>query len=222
MPRKTRAARAAATRGRQGRRRPTAAEARKRIEDYHRHVADALIEQIERGTAPWTEAWKPGERALPHNLKSGKAYRGGNSVWLASTASRRQYSDERWGTYRQVKGLGGQVRRGERGCAILFWQFETSKLARDSEGRTLRDDKGQPVYETRSLASPRVYRYTVFNAEQCDGLAPRPRRAQWHSFKDGIAFVLSGLGEAVNQSAMSGSAGLRSLHFLDGRRDWRG
>ena len=180
MPRKTRAARAAATRGRRGRRRPTAAEARKRIEDYHRHVADALIEQIERGTAPWTEAWKAGERALPHNLKSGKAYRGGNSVWLASTASRRQYSDERWGTYRQVKGLGGQVRRGERGCAILFWQFETSKLARDSEGRTLRDDKGQPVYETRSLASPRVYRYTVFNAEQCDGLAPRPRRARRH------------------------------------------
>ena len=51
---------------------------------------------------------------------------------------------------------------------------------------------------------------------------PGHRRAQWHSFKDGIAFVLSGLGEAVNQSAMSGSAGLRSLHFLDGRRDRRG
>ena len=50
----------------------------------------------------------------------------------------------------------------------------------------------------------------------------RPSGQQWHSFKDGIAFVLSGLGEAVNQSAMSGSAGLRSLHFLDGRRDWRG
>ena len=53
-------------------------------------------------------------------------------------------------------------------------------------------------------------------------VATFPALSRWHSFKDGIAFVLSGLGEAVNQSAMSGSAGLRSLHFLDGRRDWRG
>ena len=68
------------------------------------------------------------------------------------------------------------MRRGQKGCAILFWQFETSKLARDSEGKPLLDDKGRPVYETKSLASPRVYRYTVFNAEQCDGLPPRPRR----------------------------------------------
>ena len=149
---------------------------RSKVEDYYRRVADALIEQIEGGTAPWTEAWRPGDKALPYNIKSGKPYRGGNSVWLASTASRRQYSDGRWGTYNQIKGLGGQVRRGQKGCAILFWQFEISKLARDSEGKPLLDGKGRPVYETKSLASPRVYRYTVFNAEQCDGLPPRPRR----------------------------------------------
>ena len=149
---------------------------RSRVEDYYRRVADALIEQIEGGTAPWTEAWKPGDKALPYNIKSGKPYRGGNSVWLASTANRRQYSDGRWGTYKQIKDIGGQVRRGQKGCAILFWQFETSKLARDSEGKPLLDGKGRPVYETKSLASPRVYRYTVFNAEQCDGLPPRPRR----------------------------------------------
>ena len=149
---------------------------RSRVEDYYRRVADALIEQIEGGTAPWTEAWKPGDKALPYNIKSGKPYRGGNSVWLASTANRRQYSDGRWGTYKQIKGLGGQVRRGQKGCAILFWQFETSKLARDSAGKPLLDGKGRPVYETKSLASPRVYRYTVFNAEQCDGLPSRPRR----------------------------------------------
>ena len=152
-------------------------DSRARVEDYYRQVADALIEQIERGTAPWTEAWKAGGSALPYNIKSGKPYRGGNTVWLASTAKRRQYDDERWGTYKQIKGLGGHVRRGEKGCPILFWQFEIRKLARDTEGRPLLDDKGQPVYETKPLASPRVYRYTVFNAEQCKGLPPRPKRA---------------------------------------------
>ncbi len=158
-------------------RRRNGREARARLDAYHRQVADALIDQIERGTAPWTEAWKPGEKALPFNVKTGKPYRGGNSVWLASTANRRSFADERWGTYRQIKDLGGQVRRGQKGCAILFWQFETSKLARDAAGRPLLDDKGQPVYEVKPLASPRVYRYTVFNAQQCDGLPPRHRRA---------------------------------------------
>ena len=161
-----------ARRRRRRRSRPSATEARARVDAYYRRVADALIEQIERGTAPWTEAWKPGERALPYNVKSGKAYRGGNSVWLASTASRREYSDERWGTYRQVKELGGQVRRGQKGCKILYWQWEANHLARDRHGKPLLDEEGRPVHETRALRSPRVYQYTVFNAEQCDGLPP--------------------------------------------------
>ena len=148
-----------------------------RVEDYYRRVADSLIQQIRRGTAPWTQAWKPGEKALPSNIKTGKPYRGGNSVWLASTAERRGYSDERWGTYRQVKDIGGQVRRGEKGCAILYWQFEAKRLARDRDGKPVLDDKGQPLHETRALASPRVYQYTVFNAEQCSGLPARAPRA---------------------------------------------
>ena len=153
---------------------------RAKVEDYYRRVADSLIAQIERGTAPWTEAWRPGEKALPYNIKSGKPYRGGNSVWLASTATRRGYSDERWGTYKQIGDLDGQVRRGEKGCAILFWQFEARQLARDREGKPLLDDEGQPVCETRVLSSPRVYPYTVFNAEQCDGLPARPVRKGSH------------------------------------------
>ena len=83
-------------------------------------MADHLIDQIESGTARWTQAWQPGEKALPRNVATGKANRGGNSVWLASVADMRGYQDERWGTYKQVEGLGGQVRRGQKGSAILF------------------------------------------------------------------------------------------------------
>ena len=146
-------------------------------EAYHRQVADALIQQIRRGTAPWTRAWEPGERVMPSNVKTGQPYRGGNSVWLASTASRRGYADARWGTFKQVRELGGTVRRGEKGCSILYWQFESRRLARGPDGAALKDGDGQDVYETRALETPRVYRYTVFNADQCDGL-PRPERAE--------------------------------------------
>ena len=35
-----------------------------KVEDYYNRVADSLIQQIERGTAPWTQAWQPGEKAM--------------------------------------------------------------------------------------------------------------------------------------------------------------
>ena len=147
-----------------------------KVDDFYRRVADKLVGRIQEGTATWTQAWKPGERTLPYNVKTGKPYRGGNSVWLANTGEERGYSDARWGTYRQVKDLGGQVRRGERGCAILFWQFEARRLARDRDGRPVLDEKGNPVYEKHTLRSPRVYTYTVFNADQCNGLPARTQR----------------------------------------------
>ena len=159
--------------GRRFVRRGGAAGAADRSEAYYRKVADQLIKQIEAGTACWTQAWQPGETALPRNVATGKAYRGGNSVWLASVADQCGYQDERWGTYKQVQGLGGQVRRSEKGSAILFWQFETRKLAHDRNGKPVLDEDGKPVYETTPLDRPRSYPYTVFNAEQCNGL---PRR----------------------------------------------
>ena len=173
-----------------------------RADDYHRRVADALIQQIRRGTAPWTRAWEPGGRALPANLKTGQPYRGGNSIWLASTAQRRGYADERWGTYRQVRDAGGQVRRGEKGCAILYWQFEARQLVRNGEGEPQVDANGRPVYETRPLPSPRVYQYTVFNAEQCDGLPARPARpgaAAWDRHEE-LERVLAASGAQVEQT----------------------
>ncbi len=190
------------------------AGAAERSEAYHRKVADQLIKQIERGTARWTQAWEPGEKAMPCNVLTGKSYRGGNSVWLASVADQRGYSDERWGTYKQVQGLGGQVRRGEKGSAILFWQFETRKLARDRDGGPVLDQEGKPVYETMPLEQPRSYPYTVFNAEQCDGLPrrePRPGAHSWDSIEEAER-VLKRSGASIENSG-------KNRAYYDLRRD---
>ncbi len=150
------------------------------LDDYYRRVADRLIEQIERGTAPWTKAWQAGEKIMPRNVKTGLPYRGGNSMWLKSTAERRGYTDERWGTFNQIRELGGRVLRGEKGCAILFWQFESQRVRRGADGAVVQDDQGKPVYDKQRLDSPRVYRYTVFNAEQATGLPSAPSRPGMH------------------------------------------
>ena len=74
------------------------------------------------------------------------------------------------------EGPGRLRAQGEKGTRILFWQFESRKLARGKDGRPVLDKAGEPVYETRVLPHPRVYPYTVFNAEQCKGLPARTER----------------------------------------------
>lgn len=173
------------------------------LDNYFQTVAESLVKEIERGTAPWVKAWEPGVKVLPYNVKTGKSYRGSNAVLLASEASKRSYQDERWGTYRQIQEMGGQVRRGQRGCPILFWQFESKRLARDERGKPVLDERDRPVYEITKLRSPRVYRYTVFNAEQASGLPPRPERApgghQWDRH-EAVDRVIRNSGAVVEHS----------------------
>ncbi len=197
------------------RRRPAARRQQiDRTEDFYKQVAEDLIEKIERGTARWTQAWKPGEKLLPENVRTGNRYRGGNSVWLASVADSRGYSDHRWGTYKQVREMGGQVRRGEKGSAILFWRFETRKPARDAQGRPVLDEHGKQVYDVKPLAVPHSIPYTVFNAEQCDGL-PAPERGiagrSWSPVERAES-ILKGSGAGLEHAG-------RNRAYYDLRRD---
>ena len=142
-------------------------------EEYHRRFADGIIEQIRKGTAPWQKPWGPGERVLPSNVDTGRPYAGGNSLHLAAVAEAKGYSDVRWGTYRQIQLQGGQVRRGERGTRILSYRDHRKVAARDGKGQPVRDGEGKRVYRRERLATPIVRQYTVFNAEQADGLPAR-------------------------------------------------
>ena len=143
-------------------------------DEYHRQFADRVIEQIRQGTAPWQKPWGPGERVLPANVDTGRSYSGGNSLHLAAVAQSRGYGDVRWGTYRQIQARGGQVRKGEQGTRILSFQDHRKIAVNDERGRPKRDNEGKRVYRHERLPTPYVRQYTVFNAEQADGLPARP------------------------------------------------
>ena len=142
-------------------------------DEYHRKFADAIIEQIRRGIAPWQKPWAPGERVLPMNVDTDRSYRGGNSLHLAAVQQEHGYGDVRWGTYRQIQARGGQVRKGERGTRILSFQDKKRIAVTDEQGRPRRDAEGKRVYRYEKLKAPFVRQYTVFNAEQADGLPER-------------------------------------------------
>ena len=113
-------------------------------DDYHAEFASKLKEQIEQGVAPWQKPWKPGEERLPKNIQTDKPYRGGNSVYLSVTQTAKGYSDHRWATYKQIKDMGGQVRKGEKATHVLFYKFddETQK-AQDQPNRTATEGKAE-------------------------------------------------------------------------------
>ena len=149
-----------------------------RSEQYVRQVADELIEQIKKGVAPWQKPWKPGEQGMPENLSTGKPYTRGNSLYLMSRGIRQGHGDNRWGTYKQIEALGGQVRKGERGTKVLFYTDRARIAAKDEAGKPLKDKDGKSVYEEYQRNHPVVRQYTVFNAEQADGLNLPKREAQ--------------------------------------------
>ena len=95
-------------------------------DDYHAAFAGKFKEQIAQDVAPWQKPWKPGERRLPENVASKRPYRGGNSVYLSVAQTAKGYSDNRWATYKQIKDMGGQVRKGEKATQVLFTSLTTS------------------------------------------------------------------------------------------------
>ena len=110
-----------------GKKKPPADTPRWNQDDYHQAFAGTLKEQIEAGVAPWQKPWKPGERRLPKNIQTDKPYRGGNSVYLSVTQTAKGYSDHRWATYKQIKEMGGQVRKGEKATHVLFYKFDDER-----------------------------------------------------------------------------------------------
>ncbi len=103
-----------------------------------------------------------------------------------ATAARRGFTDPRWLTYRQAHENGWQVRQGEKGTQIEYWQF-SDRAARTGAGETSPDAPSTKGEESPARQSPLHRVYTVFNAQQIDGIPPQePKRLQdWEVVQTG-------------------------------------
>lgn len=139
--------------------------------DFRQEVTDSIVEMLEKGTAPWQKPWDAEKSfELPFNPESAKAYRGGNALHLMAVGVQKGYSDPRWLTYRQAQENGWQVRKGERGTHIEFWQFN------DDRGKQAPGEQSAEESTTRDRRAPIHRVYTVFNAQQVDGIPSHQRK----------------------------------------------
>jgi antirestriction protein ArdC len=119
-------------------------------------ITTRIVDLLEQGTIPWRKPWSvAGDE--PRNLVSGKSYRGVNVFILSAMPFASPY----WLTYRQATERGGTVQKGSKGCPVVFWRWSTDED--DAEDRKRSDPA--------KCRAPVLRYYTVFNAEQCDGIA---------------------------------------------------
>src|SRR5271166_5192101 len=144
------------------------------LRDFRQEVTDNIVRMLERGVAPWQKPWEPAASSLgiPFNPNSERAYRGGNAIHLMATGLQRGYEDTRWMTYKQAADNGWQVRRGEKGTQIEYWEV---KQASDKTQPSGPNGSGDPASGSTTDAekSRLIHRvYTVFNAQQIERIPP--------------------------------------------------
>jgi len=119
--------------------------------DIQQIVTDKIIAAMEEGLVPWRKPWDG--HGGPTSLTTGKPYRGINTFILEIGQMVSGYELPLWGTFKQIKAMGGTVRKGEKGTASVLWK------------------PVEKEQEDGSVKSFMIMRYfTVFNVAQAEVL----------------------------------------------------
>lgn len=131
-------------------------------ESVYAEVTQRVIDELEAGRLPWVQPWDNAACgcAMPANAATGRAYSGINVLILWSTVVDRGFASQRWLTFRQALGAGGNVRKGETGTTVCY----ADRFTPEQEKARARDEDR----EARQIAF--LKRFTVFNVDQCEGL----------------------------------------------------
>jgi antirestriction protein ArdC len=130
----------------------------------YQEITDEIIAELEAGRLPWVQPWGTARAkaslAMPSNAATKRRYSGINVLILWSAVIERGFAGQGWLTFRQALGLGGHVRKGERGTTVVY----ADRFVPDDERRRAERDGDEPE------AIPFLKRFTVFNTDQCEDL----------------------------------------------------
>jgi antirestriction protein ArdC len=123
--------------------------------DIYEDVSNRIIELMEKHGTDWSKPWADGTGSgFPVSMSSGKAYTGINVLLLWAE----QRPNAEWGTYKAWQSKGAQVRKGEKGTQVVYFQI-LEKV----------DEESGQIKKI-----PMLKYYTVFNADQVDGYESAP------------------------------------------------
>lgn len=117
--------------------------------DIYQTITDKFIASLKKGKIPWKKPYSGTEGVF--NYESKRAYHGINRLLLGMNP----YDCPAYATYKQIQKLGGQVKKGESGSMVVYWNFFEKK-----------DKITEEVIEV----IPFLKYFTVFNLEQTTGI----------------------------------------------------
>lgn len=129
--------------------------------DLYQQITDQIIRALEHGTRPWHQPWNAGHAAgrITRPLRAGGIpYQGINVLMLWAAAVEKGYATPFWFTFKQALDLGAHVRKGEKGSLVVY------------ADRITRTETDAATGEESETSIPFLKGYTVFNAEQVEGL----------------------------------------------------
>jgi antirestriction protein ArdC len=142
----------------------SAARAGRDRASLYQEITDKIIAELEAGRVPWVQPWETAAAkaplAMPKNAATQSRYSGVNVLILWGSVIERGFAGQSWLTFRQALGLGGNVRKGEKGTTVVF----ADRFVPNEERRRAVRDGDEPN------AIPFLKRFTVFNTDQCENL----------------------------------------------------
>ena len=136
-------------------------------------ITGKIIAELEAGRVPWVQPWgtaaEKAPLAMPKNAAAGRQYSGINVLILWGAVIAHGFPGQSWLTFHQALALGGNVRKGEHGTTVVYADRFVPYRERTRAAET--GDEPEAI--------PFLKRFTVFNADQCEGLpadiAPPPQ-----------------------------------------------
>src|SRR5262249_57376476 len=123
----------------------------------YQEITDKIIAELEVGRVPWVQPWgtaaAKASLAMPKNAATQRQYSGINVVILWGAVIERGFSAQSWLTFRQALGLGGNVRKGERGTTAVY----ADRFLPDEERR-----RNEPRLNRR-YKSPYTLKFNIIN-----------------------------------------------------------
>jgi antirestriction protein ArdC len=120
-------------------------------------ITDKIIAELEAGRIPWVQPWGTAAvkapLGMPSNAATQRRYSGINVLILWGAVIERGFSGQGWLTFRQALGLGGHVRKSERGTTVVY----ADRFTPEDERRRATETGEEPG------TIPFLKRFTVFN-----------------------------------------------------------
>jgi antirestriction protein ArdC len=149
-------------------------------------ITARILESLTKGVVPWRKPWSV---ETPRNLVSGREYRGVNVLLLQASPFESSY----WLTFKQAKDLGGIVKRGERGCPVVFWKVTEKEETNGtiSKGFLLRYFTVFNIQQTEGIEAPEGTTYRLIDeVEECERIVASYASAPRIEHGGGAAFYM--------------------------------